>query len=278
VAAPTRLFAAADSNFALWHSATFNNDGTKVLFSDEWGGGSAPRCRATDNPEWGADAIFTIANGTLRFESYYKLSAAQTDFENCVSHNGSLIPVPGRDIMVQAFYQGGLTIFDWTNPRAAREIAYFDRGPMDSTRLVQAGSWSAYWYNGYIYSSEIARGLDVFELTPSGWLSQNEIDAAKTVRLEYFNAQDQPKFVWPTTFVLARAYMDQLERTNGLAYERVSSARNELARVEGLTGQARRDGLIRIATQLDGDAQRAMDRGKVETLAGVVRGLASGAP
>src|SRR3989440_545536 len=160
---PRRIAAVADSNFAYWHSATFNNDGTKVLFTDEWGGGLQPKCRATDKPEWGADAIFTVANGAMTFRSYYKLPAPQTANENCVAHNGSLVPVPGRDIMVQGWYQGGVSVFDWTDPAHPKEIAFFDRGPMDSTKLVGAGSWSAYWYNGYIVSSEIGRGLDVFQ-------------------------------------------------------------------------------------------------------------------
>src|SRR5207244_187218 len=156
---PRRIAAAADSNFAFWHSATFNNDGTKLLFTDEWGGGLAPKCRATDKREWGADAIFTVAHDTMMLQGYYKLPAPQTPFENCVAHNGSLIPVPGRDIMAQGWYQGGISVFDWTDPAHPKEIAYFDRGPMDSTKLVGAGSWSAYWYNGYIYSSEIGRGV-----------------------------------------------------------------------------------------------------------------------
>src|SRR5690606_5465410 len=168
VANPVRTFAAADSNFSFWHSATFSNDGKRVLFTDEWGGGSQPRCRASDKYEWGANAIFTIENKSeLRFHSYYKMPAAQTELENCVAHNGSLIPIPDREVMVQGWYQGGISVFDWTDPENPVEIAFHDRGPMDSTKLVSAGSWSAYWDNGYIYSSEIARGLDVFELTPS---------------------------------------------------------------------------------------------------------------
>ncbi|HXE84342.1 MAG TPA: hypothetical protein VN513_13540, partial [Gemmatimonadales bacterium] len=161
---PKRIGAASDSNFSFWHSATFNNDGTKILFSDEWGGGLQPRCRPTDKPEWGADAIFTLAGNQMTFKSYYKLPVPQTKNENCVAHNGTLIPVPGRDIMAQGWYQGGVSVFDWTDASRPVEIAYFDRGPMDSTKLVGAGSWSAYWYNGYIISSEIARGLDIFEL------------------------------------------------------------------------------------------------------------------
>ncbi|MEO7962910.1 MAG: hypothetical protein ABIT38_03275, partial [Gemmatimonadaceae bacterium] len=194
---PKRIAAAADSNFSYWHSATFNNDGTKILFSDEWGGGGAPKCRATDKKEWGADAIFTVNNGKLDFQSYYKLPAAQTSTENCVAHNGNLIPIPGRDVMVQAWYQGGISVFDWTDAKNPHEIAYFDRGPIDSTRFAMGGSWSVYWYNGAIVSSEIARGLDVAELTPSEYISQNEIDAAKTVKLAFLNAQGQPKMVWP---------------------------------------------------------------------------------
>jgi hypothetical protein len=209
---PRRIAAVADSNFSYWHSATFNNDGTKLLFSDEWGGGGQPKCRATDKPEWGADAIFTVNNGALQFQSYYKMPAAQTPFENCVAHNGSLIPIPGRDVMVQAWYQGGISVFDWTDPAHPREIAYFDRGPMDSTKMVGAGSWSAYWYNGHIVSSEIARGLDILDLKPSGFISQNEIDAARLVHLDYLNVQGQPKLVWPASFVVARAYLDQLAR------------------------------------------------------------------
>src|SRR5580765_8208525 len=218
---PRRIGAVADSNFSYWHSATFNNDGTKVLFTDEWGGGGQPKCRATDKHEWGADAIFTLADNRLKFQSYYKMLAPQTPFENCVAHNGSLIPIPGRDVMVQSWYQGGVSIFDWTDPAHPKEVAFFDRGPIDGTKPGDAGTWSAYWYNGYIYSSEIARGLDVFELEPSGLISANEIAAAKLVHLDYFNAQDQPRMTWPATFVVARAYVDQLERSSGLPALRV---------------------------------------------------------
>ncbi|HEY8166030.1 MAG TPA: hypothetical protein VIF83_10805, partial [Gemmatimonadaceae bacterium] len=157
---PKRIAAVADSNFSFWHSATFNNSGTKVLFTDEWGGGTNPRCRVTDKPEWGADAIFTLAGNTMTFRNYYKLPVPQKSVENCVAHNGTMIPLPGRDVMVQAWYQGGLSVFDWTDPDHPKEIAYFDRGPMDSTKLVTGGYWSTYWYNGYIVSSEMSRGLD----------------------------------------------------------------------------------------------------------------------
>ncbi|HEV8305882.1 MAG TPA: hypothetical protein VGQ25_13020 [Gemmatimonadales bacterium] len=277
VANPKRIGAVSDSNFSFWHSATFNNDGTKILFTDEWGGGLQPRCRPTDKPEWGADAIFTLSGTTMAFKSYYKLPAPQTANENCVAHNGTLIPIPGRDIMAQGWYQGGISVFDWTDPAHPKEIAFFDRGPMDSTKLLGAGSWSAYWYNGYLVSSEIARGLDIFELQPSGFLSQNEIDAAKLVHFDYLNAQDQQKLVWPASFAVARAYLDQLARGNGLAPEKVSAARNALASAERLSGQRRRDALTTLATQLTGDAAGAADQAKVRTLAAAVTELANAA-
>jgi hypothetical protein len=272
---PRRIDAVADSNFAYWHSATFSNDGSKILFTDEWGGGGAPKCRATDKYEWGANALFTLANNKMRFASYYKMPAAQTWQENCVAHNGSLIPIPGRDVMVQGWYQGGISVFDWTDAARPREIAFHDRGPIDSTRMRSGGSWSVYWYNGVIVSSEIARGLDVFELTPSGFISQNEIDAAKTVRLDYLNAQGQPKFVWPASFALARAYLDQLERSNGLAAARISSARTALADAERASGQQRRAALTTLAGQLNSDASGATDGAKLRTLAGAVTELAN---
>jgi hypothetical protein len=273
VTTPRRIDAVADSNFSYWHSATFNNDGTKLLFSDEWGGGGAPRCRATDKPEWGADAIFAIRDRKLVFASYYKLPAAQTPEENCVAHNGSLIPVPGRDIMVQAWYQGGISVFDWTDAAHPYEIAFHDRGPVDSTRMKMAGSWSVYWYNGLIVSSEIARGLDIFELLPSDHLSRNEIDAAKLVRRDYLNVQGQPRFTWPASFVVARAYLDQLERSKGLASGRIASARKALARAEKASGTSRRDTLSRLAGDLRRDAAGAADGARVEKLAETVSAL-----
>ena len=271
---PVRLDAAADSNFAYWHSATFNNEGTTVLFSDEWGGGGAPKCRATDRPEWGANAIFTVANGKMTFQSYYKMPAAQTQFENCVAHNGSLVPVPGRDIMVQAWYQGGISVFDFTDPANPVEIAFFDRGPVNATEMGNGGAWSTYWYNGYIVSSEIARGLDLLELTPSGLLSQNEIDAAKSVELEYFNAQQQQKIVWPASFAVVRSYVDQLERSNGLAAGRIAAVRTALTAAEQASGSARSAALSQLATQVSSDAAASSDRGRVEKLAAALRDLA----
>jgi hypothetical protein len=275
---PVRIGAVADSNFAYWHSATFNNDGTKILFSDEWGGGSQPKCRDTDKKEWGADAIFTLENGKMVFKSYYKLPAPQTRFENCVAHNGSLIPIPGRDVMVQAWYQGGISIFDWTDPANPVEIAYHDRGPVDSTKMGSGGSWSVYWYNGAMYSSEISRGLDVFELTPSAFISQNEIDAAKTVHFDYLNAQGQPKLVWPPSFALARAYVDQLERSKCLGADRISSVRAGLASAERASGAQRRTALTQMAAQLEGEARGSCDAPKVGKLAGAVRDLGNVLP
>jgi hypothetical protein len=272
---PVRLAAVSDTNFSYWHSATFNNDGTKLLFSDEWGGGGQPKCRATDPKEWGADAIFSIVGTQLKFQSYYKMPAPQTSQENCVAHNGSLIPIPGRDVMVQAWYQGGISVFDWTDAAHPREIAYFDRGPVDSTRMASGGSWSAYWYNGVIVSSEIARGLDIFELTPSPLITQNEIDAAKTVHLDYFNTQGQPKFVWPATFSLARAYVDQLERSRGLSASRLQSVRQSLAKAEAASGSERGRALSELAGQLANDANGSSDAGKVRTLTATVRDLAA---
>ncbi|MEI6740934.1 MAG: hypothetical protein WCK74_11555, partial [Gemmatimonadaceae bacterium] len=274
VANPKRIGAVADSNMSFWHSATFSNDGSKVLFSDEWGGGTAPRCRSTDKMEWGADAIFTLTGSTLTFKSYYKMPAPQTAQENCVAHNGSLIPIPGREIMIQSFYQGGITVFEWTDPSHPREIAYFDRGPIDSTKLANGGVWSAYWYNGYIYGSEISRGLDVWALTPSAFLSQNEIDAAKTVKFEYFNAQEQPKLVWPASFSLAKAYVDQLARGNGLAAARTTAIMKELDRAQKLSGDAQKSALSTLAGQVAGDAAGAADAPRVRMLADAVRALA----
>jgi len=271
---PVRLAAAADSNFAYWHSATFNNDGTKVLFTDEWGGGGGPKCRVGDPMEWGANAIFTIEDGELVFQSYYKMPAPQTSLENCVAHNGSLIPVPGRDIMAQSWYQGGVSVFDWTDAKNPVEIAFHDRGPTDATRQGAGGTWSVYWYNGVLVSSEIARGLDIFELTPSDVMSQNEIDAAKSVRLDHLNAQGQPKFVWPYTFALAGAYVDQLDRSRSMASSRIAEVRGTLAAAERNSGSARRTGLTSLAGELEREAGRTADPSKVRALAEAVRGLA----
>jgi len=215
--APRRLDAVVAEGFAYWHSETFNNDGTKVVFTDEWGGGGRPRCRVQDPKTWGANAIYDIVDVQLVFRSYYKLPAAQTDLENCVAHNGSLIPVPGRDIFVQAWYQGGISISDFTDSSDVREIAYFDRGPVNADRASQGGYWSVYWYNGRIYGTEIARGLDIFTLQPSEHLTGNEIAAAMMAQQgETVNPQQQFPVTWPAHPVVARAYLDQLARDNAL--------------------------------------------------------------
>jgi hypothetical protein len=222
---PKRVDAVNDPNYSYWHSASFSNDGTKVVFTDEWGGGLGARCRPNDPNKWGADAIFHLNNDKLTFANYYKLPAAQGDTENCVAHNGSLVPVPGRDIEVQAWYQGGISIMDFTDASKPFEIAYFDRGAIDPKMLVLGGDWSAYWYNGNIYGSEIARGLDIFELTPTQFLTQNEIDAAKAVRVDVLNVQNQQKIEWPAKLVVAKAYVDQLERSQALPAERIAALR-----------------------------------------------------
>jgi len=229
---PKRVDAVNDPNYSYWHSASFSNDGTKVLFTDEWGGGMGARCRPNDPNVWGADAIFGLNNDKLTFASYYKMPAAQSDLENCVAHNGSLVPVPGRDIEVQAWYQGGISVVDFTDAAHPFEIAYFDRGPIDPKQLVLGGDWAAYWYNGYIYASEIARGLDVFELTPTKFLTQNEIDAAKTVRVNELNVQNQQKIEWPAKLVVAKAYLDQLSRSQALPADKIIALQKAIQSAE----------------------------------------------
>jgi uncharacterized protein (DUF305 family) len=215
---PQRLDAVVDKGFAYWHSATFNNDGTKIVFTDEWGGGVRPRCRAHDPLDWGADAIYDLVDGKLVYRSHFKMAAPQVDVENCVAHNGSIVPVPGRDLMVQSWYQGGISVWDFTDSSAPFEIAYFDRGPLDAEELVVGGYWSSYWYDGRIYATEIVRGLDVFELAPSAFLSENEIAAAALAdQGRLFNPQQQFPVTWPAEPVVARAYLDQLRRESAPA-------------------------------------------------------------
>jgi hypothetical protein len=250
---PVRIDAVADKNFAYWHSATFNNDGTKVIFTDEWGGGTRPRCRATDQPEWGANAIFDVVDRKLQFRSYYKLPAPQTETENCVAHNGSLIPVPGRDIMVQAWYQGGVSVFDFTDSSKPFEIAYFDRGPVDAKQLITAGQWSAYWYNGYIYGAEMARGLDIFQLKPSEHLTRNELEAARLVRYDVFNPQQQPKVTWPQNPAVALAYLDQLTRNKAIQPARAAALKS------ALQSQTPTGDVQALAKQLEQDAAAASE-------------------
>jgi hypothetical protein len=263
---PVRLDDVSDKNFAYWHSATFNNDGTKVIFTDEWGGGGRPRCRAIDPPNWGADAIFDIVDKKLQFRGYYKMPAPQTEQENCVAHNGSLIPVPGRDIMVQAWYQGGVSVFDFTDSAKPVEIAFFDRGPIDPKQLVTGGYWSAYWYNGSIYGSEIARGVDIFRLKPSAFLTQNEIDAASLIRTEELNTQQQARVQWPESSAVALAYVDQLTRGRAIAPDRARAVKAALDHADDIrTGREKNatavvDQLEAIAKQVDADAASASGR------------------
>ncbi|MBO6525121.1 MAG: hypothetical protein JJ971_14930 [Balneolaceae bacterium] len=272
---PVRIDAVADSNFSYWHSATFTNDGSAVLFTDEWGGGGQPKCRETDPYEWGANAIFTIEDGELVFQSYYKLPAPQTVQENCVAHNGSMIPVPGRDIMVQSWYQGGISVFDWTDRKNPVEIAFHDRGPVRADRMGSGGSWSVYWYNGVIVNSEIARGLDIFELAPSPYLTENEIAAANTVELDYLNAQGNPMFKWPSTPALAKAYVDQLDRDNGLDDTSLSAVRQGLANADATSGKAKTKIFAQLAEEVGEMASMANDSEKVSKLANTLKDLAS---
>jgi len=248
---PTRIDEVVDTGFAYWHSATFNNDASKVIFTDEWGGGSRPRCRAHDPKDWGANAVYDIVDRELVFQGYYKLPAPQTDSENCVAHNGSVVPVPGRDIFAQAWYQGGLSVIDFTDSKNPVEIAYFDRGPLHKDKLVLAGYWSTYWYNGKIYGTEIARGLDVLSLMPSEYLTENEITAAGLAdQGDVFNPQQQFAVTWPAEPVVALAYMDQLKRGDALATETVSE----------LSGVLDRAGDILDAGNRDADLAAALNR------------------
>jgi hypothetical protein len=271
---PVRIEEVLDPNFAYWHSATFNNDASKILFTDEWGGGSAPRCRATDPDTWGANAIFQVDDGELVLAGYYKLPVPQGEMENCVAHNGSMIPVPGRDIMVQAWYQGGVSVLDFTDPANAYEIAYFDRGPLSDSELYTGGYWSTYWYNGYIYGAEISRGIDVFELVPNEHLSEAEIEAAKLATLDEFNAQMQPRFTWPAAVPVARSYLDQLVSADRISDERAQQ-------VERVLGGASADQLNEVALAIEADviqirsAQAGGDADKLASLAQTLRGLAA---
>ena len=269
---PKRLDAVNDPNYAYWHSASFSNDGKKVVFTDEWGGGGGPRCRAVDPNVWGADSIFNLEDNKLKFAGYYKMPAAETEQENCVAHNGSLVPVPGRDIMVQAWYQGGISVMDFTDPEHPVELAYYDRGPVDAKTLVSGGSWSAYWYNGRIYSSEIARGLDILELTPTDKLSQNEIDAARTVQVNELNVQNQQRIVWPRKLVVAKAYIDQLERSRGLSAEQVTSLREAIGKAEASPSDMKKlKSLASSVTKSAGQAKSPADSARLAALAEILK-------
>ncbi|HWT02019.1 MAG TPA: hypothetical protein VN256_17350 [Pyrinomonadaceae bacterium] len=269
---PKRVDAVNDPNYAYWHSASFSNDGKKVVFTDEWGGGLSARCRANDPNKWGANAIFRLAENKLSFASYYKLPAAQGDSENCVAHNGSLVPVPGRDIKVQAWYQGGISVMDFTDAEHPVEIAYFDRGPVTPNMLVLGGEWSAYWYNGHIYASEIARGLDIFELTPTEHLTQNEIDAAKAVRVAQLNVQNQERIEWPRQLVVAKAYVDQLERSQALPSDRIAALRQSIQKAESNRKDLGK--LKSLAPSLEksaGTAKSAADSARLRALAEILK-------
>jgi hypothetical protein len=262
---PVRIDAVADPNYAYWHGATFSNDGTKVVFTDEWGGGTSPRCRGADpvtgrqadQLNWGADAIFDIVDRKLVFRSYYKMPAVQSNQENCVAHLPSLIPVPGRDILVQAWYQAGASVMDFTDSANPKEIAYYDRGPISGTSLVLGGLWSAYYYDGAVYGSEIARGFDAWTLAPNDELSQNEIDAAAEVEMNRLTPQHQPRLVNKPSFAVARSYVDQLVRTDAIDVQTLVQVTNAIDRAErfrtGRQGQAARDRLRFLANRLEGE-------------------------
>ena len=272
---PKRVDAVNDPNYSYWHSATFSNDGSKVVFTDEWGGGLGARCRPNDPNKWGADAIFNLKDDKLSMAGYYKLPAAQGDTENCVAHNGSLIPVPGRNIEVQAWYQGGVSVMDFTDPAHPFEIAYFDRGPIDPKMLVLGGEWSAYWYNGSIYGSEISRGLDVFQLTPTKYLTQNEIDAAKSVHVAELNVQNQQKIDWSSQLVVAKAYLDQLARSEALPSDRISSIEKAIHNAEkSHLDEKKLAKLKTIAASLDdstASAKSPADASRIHALAEILK-------
>ncbi|HEV7764708.1 MAG TPA: hypothetical protein VGQ76_06895 [Thermoanaerobaculia bacterium] len=291
---PVRLDARADTNFSLWHTAVFSNDGKRVVFTDEWGGGTGPMCQKTSMMEMGGNTILTIdAKKKYVQHSYFKIPTAQTAQENCVSHNGGLVPIPGRDIMVQGWYQGGVSVMEFTDPDHPKELAYFDRGPIDPptsgdtattesanghmTRGTIGGSWGAYYWNGLIYSSELDRGFDIFELQPSDQISKNELEAAKLVRLVEYNPQSQPKIEWPAAFPVARSYLDQLVRNNGLSSIETASIASSLDAAEKESGSKQRNALTSLASQVDKDALSAMDPKRVNAMSAAIKALAKAA-
>ena len=294
---PRRLDAVSDTNFSLWHTAVFSNDGKSVVFTDEWGGGTGPMCQATSMMEMGGNTVLTIGkNDKYTEHAYYKIPTAQTAQENCVSHNGGLIPVPGRDIMVQGWYQGGVSVMEFTDPDHPRELAYFDRGPIDAPPAADSaaaadseaaggrrmsgtigGSWGAYWWNGLIYSSELDRGFDILELKPSDMLSANEIAAAKLVHLEQYNPQSQPHIEWPAAFPVVRSYLDQLVRGNGLSSERTTAIASALDAAEKESGTAQHDALNTLAKQVKNDVKGAKDAERVKAMADAISKLAKAA-
>jgi hypothetical protein len=269
---PVRIAAVNDPNYAFWHSANFANDGSKVLFTDEWGGGGQPRCRETDPMNWGADAIFTLKDRKLTLASYYKMPAPQTEFENCVAHNGSLVPIPGRDILVQSWYQGGISMVDFTDASHPFEIAYFDRGPISTEKRAMGGMWSTYWYNGYIYSSEIARGVDVLKMVPNKFITQSEIDAANQVHFDELNVQDQPKIEWPSNLIVAKAYVDQLARGNSVSASRITAIKDAIGKAENSDKKAVK-GLVSGLQKDAGSAKTPADANRMRQLAAIFKSL-----
>jgi hypothetical protein len=285
---PVRLATLTDTNnFQSRHTAGFSNDGKKTLWTDEWGGGTGPMCQAGSIMELGGNTIVVASadNKKLTQHAYFKLPTAQSAQENCVSHNGGLVPVPGRDLYVQGWYQGGIDLMDFTDADHPTEIAYFDRGSIDSpddttkasarSRYTIGGSWGAYYWNGMVYSSELDRGFDVYELTPSEFLSANELAAAKLVKLKEYNPQSQPKLVWPAAFPVVRSYLDQLVRGEGLAADRTKAVGAALDAAEKKTGAARGSALTALAKKVDGYASGAKDEARVHAMSSEIKRLAA---
>jgi hypothetical protein len=256
-AKPRRIDAVADPLYAYWHGATFSNDGKTVVFTDEWGGGTSPRCRTNDDLKWGGNALYDIVRGKLKFRSYYKIPPVQTDQENCVSHIPSLVPVPGRDIFVQAWYQGGASLVDFTDSSKPVEIGYYDRGPIHAETMVLGGLWSTYWYNGETYGSEIYRGLDVYGLTATEQLSENEIAAAREVQVERLNVQHQDKIRWTPSFAVVRSFVDQLVRADEIDDKTLRKVTERVDRAERFAERGHRFAakatLVSLAVQLRGE-------------------------
>jgi hypothetical protein len=280
---PVRIANVSDPNFAYWHSATLNDAGTKVVFTDEWGGGNAARCSATYNvnvgtpqapiietrttpTNWGANAIFDIVTGadgtrSLQWRSYYKIPNNQASNEICVAHNGNLVPVPGRDVMVQAWYEGGTSVFDFTDSAAPKEIALFDRGPYHPTFFHGGGYWSTYWYNGAVYGNEIFLGFDSWGLTPTGDLSTNEIAAASAARVPALNAQTQEPIAHAPSFTLVRARYDQAVRAGALSAQEAADVARFVDRAEGFAAKNKKSATATLnakAGELLAPAQQAL--------------------
>ncbi|HEY4130154.1 MAG TPA: hypothetical protein VGM50_06030, partial [Gemmatimonadaceae bacterium] len=301
---PVRRSALTDTNnFQGRHTAGFSNDGSKIIMTDEWGGGTGPMCQASSIMELGGNTIISISpDGKKQTQrAYFKLPSAQSAQENCVSHNGGLIPVPGRDLYVQGWYQGGIDIMDFTDANHPSEIGYYDRGsidpppPADTAKGVElpvagarggagggarsrgtiGGSWGAYYWNGMIYSSELDRGFDIYEMTPSAQLSKNEIAAAKLVQMKEYNPQSQPKLVWPAAFPVVRSYLDQLVRNGGLAADKTSAIDKALTAAEAQKGAARGAALTKLAAEVDGDVAGAKDKSRTRTLSSEIKRLAA---